>query len=103
MGGILTVSDRTDAGEKATMEGSGAGGKARMEGSSVGGKVRTEGSDLGRKKNITGLTDLMFSWSLEDIFNDNLYFNQVCLVCNCNSSFSFVLIYFTHADSISLF
>ncbi|KAM7467346.1 hypothetical protein LguiB_014908 [Lonicera macranthoides] len=36
-----------------------------------------EESDLGKKKNINGLTDLVFSWSLEDIFNENLYFNQV--------------------------
>ncbi|KAM7463331.1 hypothetical protein LguiA_031452 [Lonicera macranthoides] len=35
-----------------------------------------EESDLGKKKNINGLTDLVFSWSLEDIFNENLYFNQ---------------------------
>ncbi|KAM7466484.1 hypothetical protein LguiB_014046 [Lonicera macranthoides] len=101
MGGILTVSGRTNddarekatlegsvagekvtmegsvAREKATMEGSGVGGTVRMEGSGVGRKVRMEGRELGRKINTAGLTDLMFSWSLEDIFNDNLYFNQV--------------------------
>ncbi|KAM7519555.1 hypothetical protein LguiB_018517 [Lonicera macranthoides] len=44
-----------------------------------------EGGDLGKKKNTNKLIDLLFSWSLEDSFNGNHSFNQVCLVCPCSS------------------
>ncbi|XP_057496549.1 uncharacterized protein LOC130781371 isoform X2 [Actinidia eriantha] len=48
----------------------------------------TRGASSGKKKSVpldSGFTDLMFSWSLEDIFNEDLYKNQVqedCKLCS---------------------
>lgn len=34
-----------------------------------------------KKPKINGLIDLIFSWSLTDVMNEDLYRNQVCFFC----------------------
>lgn len=36
-----------------------------------------ETKEKGKMKTHLGLTDILFSWSLEDIFNENLYQDKV--------------------------
>ena len=56
-------------------------------------------SDKRDKASTDRFTDIVLSWSLEDICNENLYLNQV-LGFFCRLIFSFLLVWLFWIDAI---